>query len=1268
MNVLDKLKRRPQPSNQKTFVFTYSSIDINNEKPFEEIKTQNIVQYEKKETETKPTKKHKIKFTDSRKFSTIDRTELMNKIKGTIGSITPSFNEKKSEEKEAVNEPTISLQPPSIEEEMEKVNEPTVSLQPPSMEEEKEGGIEGTVSLPTEDNIIIIKRKPKKVKEPMVRGLEFASKPSEPPSNVPLKPPSIEEEKEGVVEGTVGFPVEENIIIKRKSTKKSEGVVSLPSQKDIYNIKIGDEYIKNRLPKETEKFIYRSSSYYMNNRKLFIQQINKLFLPYKSKIAENASNLSCEAQSENEDLQLLTHQQIVRDYLNLYTPYRGLLLFHGLGAGKTCSSIGIAEGMKSDKQVILMTPKSLKMNFFSELKKCGDPIFKKNQFWEFISIDGQPTYLNVLSAALSLPKESIQKRKGAWLVNVKKAANYSELSDSDQKMIDEQLNEMIRTKYKDINYNGLNKQKIVELTDNYTKNPFDNTVIIIDEAHNFVSMIVNKIKVKDYQSISYKLYEYMMNASNARVILLTGTPIINYPNEIGILFNLLRGHIKTWTFPINNITNKGKKIDKDAILKMFEEKNFITYDYVEFSGNNLIITRNPFGFVNYKKREYKKKIDKNKTGGKTKKIIMKQNEPKNITKKNKIIEEKDIEDDDETNKLWNDHFEDPYSDRENGPQYGGSSEVFDKYNGVHLNESGNISDDRFGSIVKNILKDNGYDIFEGGIVVEPYKSLPDDSESFLNMFVDEDPTKPEMKNKSLFQKRILGLTSYFRSAQEQLLPRYVLNEEGNIYHIESIDMSEHQFGIYEKIRLDELDHDKTLKKIKKKLTTDEIFKISSTYRIYSRSSCNFTFPGEIQRPMPKDTKMIEDIYKSEELNDTKTDEINEDEETELNTEKENLSKSDAMKQYKDLIKTTIEQLKDKSKDIFSPSSLLMYSPKYAKILENIKDPENKGLHLLYSQFVTLEGLGIFKMVLDANGFAQLKIQKNSETNMWEIIESEEDKSKQKYALYTGEESDEERELIRNIYNSDWKFLPDNILEKLREKSENNLYGEAIKLLMISSSGAEGINLKTTRFVHIMEPYWNMVRIQQVVGRARRICSHERLPYELRTVKVFIYLSSFSKEQRTSEKHKELILNDVSRLDTSIAVTTDEYLFEIERIKDNIINKILKAVKESAIDCSLYAKSNSEEKLVCYGFGNVKTNSFSSYPTIDEDMTVKEDERREKLVLTTITIQGKKYAINKKTYELYDISDYELSKETKQMIYPIGLLKNTKSGYEIELIK
>lgn len=1254
MNILDKLKRRPQPSNQKAFVFTYSSFDNNNENPIQEIHVEGVIQDEEKDVK-QDYKIQKIKFTDYRKYSNIDRSEIMNKIKNakllttheTYTPIKPSHIEKEEEteeEKEKKIEEEVKEEETEEETKEKKKEEEVKDEEKEEQKEEKE----------KEEENIVIKRKPRKKKENI----------KEPATT--LKPPlTINKEIE---EETTELPITEEIIIKGKPKKDLSKV-------DVHNIKIGDEYIKERLPKTSEKFIYRSSSYYMNNRKLFIQKINKLFEPYKEKINKKAADITCENQSENEDFQLLVHQQIVRDYLNLYTPYRGLLLFHGLGAGKTCSSIAIAEGMKSDKQIILMTPKSLKMNFFSELKKCGDPIYKKNQYWEFISTENQPAYLDILSSALSLPKESIQKRKGAWLVNTKKSPNYSDYSDEQQKTIDDQLNEMIRTKYKDINYNGLNKQKVIELTENFTKNPFDNTVIVIDEAHNFVSMIVNKIKTNNYESISYKLYDYMMKASNARVILLTGTPIINYPNEIGILFNLLRGYIKTWTFPINNISIKGKKLDKETILNMFEEKNFKTYDYVEFSGNNLIITRNPFGFINLKKREYKMK-----KGGKKSKNITKKNkqendtitEEKNKTRKNK--NEDEIDDDEqqneneETNKKWKDFFEDPYSDRENGPQYGGSSEVFDKYNGIYLNESGNISDDKFASIVKNILKDNGFEVFEGGINVENFKALPDDSESFLNIFVDEDPTKPEMKNKALFQKRILGLTSYFRSAQEQLLPRYVLNEDGNIYHIESVDMSEHQFGVYEKIRLDELQNDKNLKKIKKKLTTDELFKLSSTYRIYSRSSCNFTFPGEIQRPIPKDITIIEDVYKSEELSDKKADEIDEDEENEIDSEKEQLSKSDSMKQYKSLIKTTLEQLQEKSADIFSPSSLQMYSPKYYRILENIKDTENIGLHLLYSQFVTLEGLGIFKMVLDANGFAQFKIQKNQETNMWEIVESEEDKSKPKYALYTGEESDEEREIIRNIYNSDWKFLPDNILEKLLGKSESNIYGDAIKLLMISSSGAEGINLKTTRFVHIMEPYWNMVRIQQVVGRARRICSHERLPPELRTVKVFIYLSSFSKEQRTSEKHKELILNDVSRLDPTIAITTDEYLFEIARIKDNIINKILKAVKESAVDCSLYAKSNSEEKLICYGFGNVKTNSFSSYPSIDEDMTVKEDERREKLVLTTVTIQGKKYAINRKTNELYDIADYELSKETGQLIYPIGLLSNKKTGIEIQLLK
>jgi monoamine oxidase len=117
-----------------------------------------------------------------------------------------------------------------------------------------------------------------------------------------------------------------------------------------------------------------------------------------------------------------------------------------------------------------------------------------------------------------------------------------------------------------INYNGLNGRKLNELTDNGKINPFDNKVVIIDEAHNFVSRVVNKIKKPE--SLSYRLYDYLMSAQNVKIVFLTGTPIINYPNEIAILFNMLRGYIKTWTFQIKQTTTQ--KVDRDAILNFFE--------------------------------------------------------------------------------------------------------------------------------------------------------------------------------------------------------------------------------------------------------------------------------------------------------------------------------------------------------------------------------------------------------------------------------------------------------------------------------------------------------------------------------------------------------------------------------------------------------------------------------------------------------------------------------------------------------------------------
>ena len=1084
-------------------------------------------------------------------------------------------------------------------------------------------------SEPTVEQPEPIVEQPELDEETILRDLESITQPAEIISEEPIKPP----------------------IVRRKAKKIKIEMQAEPIQEvDLTTAVIRTQAVADRLPKERERIIVKAPSYYMNNRKIFIQKLTQLFKPYQDELLETSESVSCDSAGTAGEFDLLLHQKIVRDYLNLYTPYRGLLLYHGLGSGKTCTSIAIAEGMKTSKRVFVMTPASLKMNFFSEMKKCGDFLYKKNQYWEFISIDGNPEYVGILSKALSLSTEYIRENGGAWLVNITKPSNYTELSTDEQLQVDVQLNEMIRSKYTDINYNGLNMKKMQTLTGDFTRNPFDNAVVVIDEAHNFVSRIVNKIKQP--KSISYMLYHYLMSATNARVVLLTGTPIINYPNEIGILYNILRGYIKTWTLPVK-WEDKATKLNTETILSMLDEAKLKTYDYVSYADNKLTITRNPFGFINAKKRGALKgtrKVAKpgKMAGGKTAKAHRPREKfATKLTFKEMVIEP-DAQLAPELQKGFN--TDDRY--------YGGAvgEDVLERYNGVYLDETGNITDTQFINEVVKILKSskNKLNIAEKNIEVVNNKALPDESEEFLKMFVDADTGNA--LNMNLFQRRILGLTSYFRSAQERLLPRYETTEEGDLYHIVKSPMSAHQFGVYEKIRKDEADREKKVKKMQRK--GDGLYNIATTYRIFSRAACNFAFPEAITRPIPV-------IKENAEVNENAFDAITEEPDEDADKLETGIAESEATK-YANRIEKALQDLDVKMdgtnvSQYLSKDALPVYSPKFAQILENISSPENEGLHLLYSHFRTIEGIGILRMILLANGFAEFKLRKVSDG--WEIDELEEDAGKPRFVLYTGTESAEEKEIIRNVYNGSWEFVPQAIAAQLRKRAENNVYGEIIKLIMITSSGAEGINLKNTRYVHITEPYWHMVRVEQVVGRARRICSHQDLPEAMRTVKVFLYVSTLTTDQKTNEKNIELRIRDVSRLDKKTPLTTDESLYEIASVKQRINNQILTSVKESAIDCNIYSAQKSSEPLVCYGFGKVESNQFSSYPTLEKDQTVKEglDVKKIHWRGVKIVFEGVEYALNKQTNEVYDMDSYVRAVNTGSEPILVGRLEN-KNGY------
>ena len=143
----------------------------------------------------------------------------------------------------------------------------------------------------------------------------------------------------------------------------------------------------------------------------------------------------------------------------------------------------------------------------------------------------------------------------------------------------------------------------------------------------------------------------------------------------------------------------------------------------------------------------------------------------------------------------------------------------------------------------------------------------------------------------------------------------------------------------------------------------------------------------------------------------------------------------------------------------------------------MKDGKPTGKILFYSDFRSDAGSEAFELVLKSNGYSRFD------------GESRLTKKALRYTFITGAESTDERTISKKVFND-----------------EENKHGEYIQVILISAAGAEGISLKCVRQVHILEPYWNYVRVDQVLGRAIRMKSHEFLPKEDRNVEQYLYLS------------------------------------------------------------------------------------------------------------------------------------------------------------------
>ncbi len=192
-----------------------------------------------------------------------------------------------------------------------------------------------------------------------------------------------------------------------------------------------------------------------------------------------------------------------------------------------------------------------------------------------------------------------------------------------------------------------------------------------------------------------------------------------------------------------------------------------------------------------------------------------------------------------------------------------------------------------------------------------------------------------------------------------------------------------------------------------------------------------------------------------------------------------------------------------------------HSAKIYSLLKNIK--ENDGLVFIYSNYVSYGGTSLLKIILDNNGYSKYGTAGNNE----------------KYIALDNTLSYEQREKYRKIFNS-----------------EENKNGSRIKILIGSPLMAEGITLKNVRQIHLLEPFWNMTRIEQIIGRGIRNYSHIALPENERNVKIFKYVAIPDKKEESS-------------------IDRAKYLLSEEKDRQN--KKVERILKEYAIDCHFAEK-------------------------------------------------------------------------------------------------
>jgi hypothetical protein len=231
--------------------------------------------------------------------------------------------------------------------------------------------------------------------------------------------------------------------------------------------------------------------------------------------------------------------------------------------------------------------------------------------------------------------------------------------------------------------------------------------------------------------------------------------------------------------------------------------------------------------------------------------------------------------------------------------------------------------------------------------------------------------------------------------------------------------------------------------------------------------------------------------------------------------------------------------------IFQADILSKYSAKIAAICDNIR--KSTGIVMIYSQYID-GGVVPLALALEEMGFARYSASADHPQTLFEKPPTEPLDAmtmKPKSQLDGGRSFNHAKYVM---ITGDKAYSPQNADDLKQVTSTDNTHGELVKVVLISKAGSEGLDFKCIRQIHLLEPWYNMNRAEQIIGRGVRNLSHCMLPFSERNVEIYMHGTRI--KDRPDEE------------------AADVYVYRLAEKKASIIGRVTRIIKETAVDCVL----------------------------------------------------------------------------------------------------